>query len=243
MPERLDDGTQQFVEQPQPEQKQEEQQPVKQEESSKDYNFRMLRERTEAVERRNAELERMIQANMSQNQQSTKIELVDDDDDVEDDSYVEGKKYKKHYKGIKKELDATKKQLAEISQRSMQEMSEMRLRSQFSDFDTVVTQENLQKLNAIKPALVRALISTQDLYDRGYTAYEMLKSSGIIDDSYKQQERKIEENRSKPKSAAGSGPQNAETPLARVGDYDRRILTEERKDMLRRQVEEAKRMR
>ena len=38
-------------------------------------------------------------------------------------------------------------------------------------------------------------------------------------------------------------PQTADTPLAKVGDYDRRILTEERKAEIRRQVEEAKRNR
>lgn len=118
--------------------------------------------------------------------------------------------------------------------------AEMRLKNQFTDFDSVVTKENLEKLAAQKPSLYRTIISSPDVYDKGYTAYEMIKSSGIIADQYQELDRRVEDNRAKPRSAANAAPQSGETPLARVGDYDRRVLTEERKDQLRRQVELAK---
>ena len=117
----------------------------------------------------------------------------------------------------------------------------MRLKSQFNDFDSVVTKENLDKLASQKPSLYRSILSNPDLYDKGYTAYEFIKNSDILSGQYQEIDRKVEENRSKPRSAANVAPQSGDTPLARVGDYDRRILTEERKDQLRRQVEEAKR--
>jgi hypothetical protein len=56
-------------------------------------------------------------------------------------------------------------------------------------------------------------------------------------------DKRIEQNKNKPRSIANVAPQTGDTPLTKVGDYDRRILTEERKAEIRRQVEEAKRNR
>ena len=238
----LDGSTQQFVEQPAAEQQIAEQ--PKQTESQKEYNFRALRERAEAVERRNAELERLLQMNMSQNQQSTKMQIEEDDDfDVSDDSYIEGKQFKKYVNNLKKELKKTKQQFEEYSAASSLTNAEIRLKSQFNDFDLVVSADNLSKLKDQKPALYRSIMANQDIYDRGYTAYELIKSAGLSGSEYAEQDRKLEENRSKPRAVANANPQSGDTPLARIGDYDRRILSEERKEQLRRQVEEAKRNR
>jgi hypothetical protein len=213
-----------------------------QQDSQKEVNMRILRERAEAAERRALELERMVQMNMSQ-QQSNKIQIDDSDDDfdVSDDTYIEGKHLKKYVKNLKQELRNTKKQFEEYNQQNAVSNAEMRLKSQFNDFDSVVTKENLDKLASQKPSLYRSILANPDLYDKGYTAYEFIKNSDILSGQYQEIDRKVEENRSKPRSAANVAPQSSDTPLARVGDYDRRILTEERKDQLRRQVEEAKR--
>ena len=213
-------------------------------ESSKEINFRVMRERAESAERRSLELERMMQANMSQ-QQTTKMQIVDDEDDfdISDDTYIEGKHLKKYVKNLKRELKETKKQFQEFNEQSAVVNAEMRLKSQFTDFDSVVTKENLEKLQFQKPSLYRTILANPDMYDKGYAAYELIKGSGIIDNQYQELDKRIEENRSKPRSAANASPQSGDTPLTRVGDYDRRILTEERKEQLRQQVEEAKRYR
>lgn len=223
--------------------KQEVQQQNNVQESQKETNIRILRERAESAERRSQELERMVQMNMSQ-QQSTKMQLVEDEDeyfDMSDDTYVEGKHLKKYVKNLKQELKNTRKQFEDFNQQNALNQAEMRLRSNFNDFDTIVNHENLKKLQEQKPSLYRTILSNNDWYDKGYAAYEFIKSSGIITDNYHDLEKKVEENRSKPRSAANAAPQSGDTPLTRVGDYDRRILSEERKDQLRRQVEEAKR--
>jgi hypothetical protein len=231
--------------QPTEQQAQQAKEEVKQQESQKETNFRLLRERAEQAERRALELERMIQANMSQNQPSQKMQVEEDDDDlgISDDTYIEGKHLKKYVKSLKQELKNTRKQFEEYNQKTTLDQAEMRLKGQFTDFDSVVSRENLEKLASAKPALYRSIMATNDIYDRGYTAYEMIKASGLIGEPYTQTDKKLEENKSKPRSAANAGPQTAETPLVRVGDYDRRVLTEERKEQLRRQVEEAKRLR
>jgi len=213
-------------------------------ESPKDTSMRILRERAEAAERRSQELERMIQMNMSQqNQQSNKINIVDNDDDfdISDDTYIEGKHLKKYVKNLKQELKNTKKQFEEYNQQNAITQAEIRLKSQFNDFENVVNKENLEKLQHQKPALYRTILANSDIYDKGYTAYELIKHSGIVTDHYQELDKRVEENRLKPRSAANASPQSSDTPLTRIGDYDRRILTEDRKDQLRRQVDEAKR--
>lgn len=215
--------------------------------SNSDQNWRLMRDRAEAAERRSQELERMVQQNLNQNQSSQKIHLIedeDDDSDISDDSYVEGRQYKKQLKAVKKELKETRRQFQEIAIRTATDQAEFKLKTQFSDFDSVVTKDNLEKLEMAKPSLYRSILATQDIYDRGYTAYEMIKASGMVQESpYEDQDRRLEENRAKPRAAANISPQSSETPLTRVGDYDRRILTEERKRQLLKQVEEAKRYR
>lgn len=221
----------------------EQQQAQPTQESPKETSMRILRERAEAAERRALELERMVQMNMSQQQQSTKMQLMDEDDDFDlsDDTYIEGKHLKKYVKGLKQELKNTKKQFEEYHQQQSVTQAEIRLKSQFSDFDAIVSKENLEKLQMQKPALYRTILANNDIYDKGYAAYEIIKASGLVHDTYHELDRKVEENRSKPRSAANVSPQSGDTPLTRVGDYDRRILSEDRKDQLRRQVEEAKR--
>lgn len=219
--------------------------PPAQQDSQKEQNFRLLRERAEAAERKSQELERMIQMNMSQNQQSTKLQVVEDDDDIDipDDTYIEGKHLKKYVKNLKKELKDTKREIREATERTATSQAEFRLKSEYSDFDKIVTKENLEKLQHLKPSLYRSLVANPDIYDRGCTAYDMIKYSPLFDkQEYQQIDQKMEDNRSKPRSAGSAAAgQTGDTPLARVGDYDRRVLTEERKSQLRRQVEEAKR--
>lgn len=238
---------------PQEQQVQETKQPEQEKEqpkrdSNSDQNWRLMRDRAESAERRAQELERMVQQNLNQNMPSQKIQLVEDDDDdsdISDDSYIEGRQYKKQLKAVKKELKETRKQFQEIAQRTIIDQAEFKLKTQFPDFDQVVTTDNLQKLQMMKPSLHRSILSNDDIYDKGYTAYEMIKAVGIsreypeIDDN----DRRIEDNRTKPRSSANASPQSADTPLTRVGDYDRRIITEDRRNQLLRQVAEAKKYR
>ena len=110
-------------------------------ESPKDTSMRILRERAESAERRALELERMVQMNMSQqSQHNNKMQVVDNDDDdfdMSDDTYVEGKHLKKYVKNLKQELKNTKKQFEEYNQQNAMHQAEMRLKNQFNDFESV----------------------------------------------------------------------------------------------------------
>lgn len=237
-----EENLEQYTEQPQAPVIQETQQEEKIE-SNKEYNMRMMRERLEAAERRNLEFERIIQQNMNQNQPSQKIELVDEDDDLEldDDSFAEGKHLKKTYNKVNKKINELKK----LHQQTQVQTIEMQLRNKYTDFDNVVSTENLEKLKQDKPFLYKSIISNPDLYEKGQAAYDIIKNSVFYSEKnkYEDVDKRIEQNKNKPRSIANVAPQTGDTPLAKVGDYDRRILTEERKAEIRRQVEEAKRNR
>jgi hypothetical protein len=211
--------------------------------SQKDNNMRILRERAEAAERRSQELERMVQMNMSQ-QHSTKLQIEDeaDDIDISDDILVEGKHLKKYVKSLKQELKNNKKQFEDHNRQMAANQAEIMLKNKFTDFDTVVNKENIEKLAAKNPVLHRSLYANTDVYDFGYTAYEFIKNSGIIENQYQELDKRVEDNKNKPRSAANVSPQSSDTPLTRIGDYDRRVLSEDRKLQLRQQVEYAKSM-
>ena len=212
-------------------------------ESNKEYNMRIMRERLEAAEKRSYELERMIQQNMNQNQASKKIELIDEDDglDIDDDSFAEGKHLKKTVKTVNKKIN----ELKQLQQQTQLQQIEIMLRNKFNDFDNVVSAENLDRLQREKPFLYKSIINNPDLYEKGQAAYDVIKNSVFYTEKnkYEDVDKRIEQNKNKPRSIANVAPQTGDTPLAKVGDYDRRILTEERKAEIRRQVEEAKRNR
>jgi len=213
--------------------------------TSKEHNMRVMRERAESAERRAQDLERMMMQNSARDSQLQKVEQeVDDTPDISDDNYIEGKQLKKYVRSLRQELKSTKQQFEEERKQLALSTAEMRLKSQFEDFNTVVTKENLEKLARQKPSLYNSIIATKDVYDQGYSAYDMIKASGIANDNYESVDRRIEENRNKPKSASTlSASSGNDSALAKAANYDqgRRILTQADKDRLMRQVEEAKR--
>lgn len=235
----LNDQTQQYeqneaVEQPQPEQA-----AVP---SEKEQNMRYLRERAEAADRRVAELERMVQMNMNQNQPSAKLKIEDEEEDFDlsDDTYIEGKHLKKYVRSLKKQVKEANERQERFMRDSTVTNAELRLKSQFPDFDSVVCKANLERLSAQKPSLFRSIMSNPDIYDQGYTAYEMIKGAGLAQNNYESQDRRLEENKAKPRSIANIPTHAGDTPLSRVGDFDRRILTKERKDQILKNLELAK---
>lgn len=203
--------------------------PEKQPEKPAEMNWRLARERLEAAERRALEAERRLQE-MSAPREEEEEERI-----VTDDALPEGKDLNRAYSKLSKQNKKTKQELDQF----YTALAEMKLRSKFSDFDAVVTPENIEKLKAQKMSLARSIASTPDLYDRGEVAYEAIKT-WIIKDEYQEQEKKIKENLAKPKSGQSAGAQAPDTPLARLDNYDRRRLTESDRVRLYQEMQEAK---
>ena len=208
-------------------------------------NLRLLRERAERAEQRAQELERFLRSQPQQVPQAQAQQHDDDDDDIAiaDDSYAEGKDLKKIYRKTSKEFQEIKRMLQERDQQTALQTAEIRLKAEYPDITEIVTQENLKDLDYIRPDLYETIMYNPDVYKRGKIAREMIQNY-VLNQKYTEQEKRINDNRGRPRSAASVSPQQGtETPLTRLNDYDRRILTEERKEQLRRQVAEAKRFR
>ena len=116
----------------------------------------------------------------------------------------------------------------DASQVSIQAQAEWRLKSQYSDFDAVVTTDNINKLAAAKPSLAKSMFANPDLYEKGQTAYELIKTF-VANEDYAVQDRKIEDNKTKPRAAGSASGQVAETPLTRTADYDRQQVAQARR--------------
>ena len=127
----------------------------KTESSDKEMNFRKLRETKEQLEKENRELKNWVQ------KASLPIPepLAEDELGIEDDDIVEGKVVKRLYNELK-ELKKFKTSYEEEKIASIPQ----RLKTKFDDFESVVTQENIEKLKNTEPELYASITSGQDLY-------------------------------------------------------------------------------
>jgi hypothetical protein len=116
--------------------------------------------------------------------------------------------------------------------------AEDQLKYQFKDFNSVLSEENVKRFAAERPMEFKAITSHPDHYGRGLGAYNAIKNSGMLNNMPSEPSR-IQQNMSKPKAASTVSPSSGETPLTRVGDYDRRYLTEERKQQLFEEMRRA----
>ena len=211
-------------------------------ESNKEYNLRILRERAEKAEARASELERQRQFEQQRAPQPVKVESNDEDFDIDDERYIEGKDFKKYLKGLKAEVRQTKQQIQEQTQLLQVQSAEQRLKDQYKDVDQVLTEENIKNLETIYPEEFESIKNNPNPYSKMKTAYTLIKNLNIAESTI-QEDKKIAENKLKPRSAASAPSQGGETPLSKFQDYGRRILTEGQKDEIMRRVQAAKSMR
>ena len=163
---------------------------VQDKESNKEYNMRILREKAEKAERERDEMMRQILA-FQQQQQPKVQEPIETEEDylaslgIEADSLAEGK----HLKPLMKELRSLKNELNQYKRQTVQDTIEVRLKSRFPDFDSVVNQSNLEMLRNANPVLAEAILATPDQFKQATLAYEMVKQYGIYKDTSYDQDK------------------------------------------------------
>jgi len=195
----------------------------KKEVSDKELNFQKLRETKEQLERENRELKEYFNS-----QKSSPPQEVDEDFGIEDEDLVEGKVVKKIYQ----EFNRFKKAYEQEKISTIPE----RLNSKFSDFDQVVTVENVEKLKETEPELYASITSVKDLYAKGVSAYKTLKAMGIAKtDPYKDQKEQVQQNHSRPLSTQAVKGQGA---LAEANIFAKG-LTPELKKQLQNEMAQA----
>lgn len=173
-------------------------------ETPQERNFRALRDKVKRLERENEE----FKASFTQQQPET------DDYDIESDALAEGK----HIKKVGKKIRALEEQLKHYQNQSHMTQIENQLRKRFSDFDDVVTTENIEILRDIDPDIARSLSASSDLYGSAVLAYKMIKDMNKnVEDNYEKQ--RVTRNMAKPRPIVSSNAQHGDSPLTQANAF------------------------
>ena len=196
-------------------------------------SFRQLREQKERIQAERDEALRLLQ----QYQQPKQDPEPDEDLGIADNDIAEGRHITKVGKKIKK-LENTIKQ---YEQQAQMNMLELKIKSQFPDFESVVNDQTVAALKEQHPEIAQALQSTQDVYSKAASAYKLIKQFGIVqDNSYDQDKRVIKNNFSKPKPSSTLAPQHGTSPLSAANAFANG-LTEDVKTKLWQEMKDIKR--
>lgn len=190
-----------------------------------------------AAERRAQELEQRSQQIAHQSQP---VPVEEEDIQIDNEDYVQAKHIKSSTKKLKSKLTVTEQKLAELEQK-FSYMQAQREVDALPDFYKVVNDDNIKTFARLYPEDYESMMANPNLSARSKTAYNMIKNYGIIQpvDTTAQQERMIA-NQNKPKSSATVASQIPQTPLTKVGEYERRVLTDADKDRINRMLQSYK---
>jgi hypothetical protein len=198
------------------------------EESDKERNFREIRESKRQTERENEELRRqLLQLHKENARYSSMRETETQEADLGDDEIPEGR----HLKKLRQEMEAM------IARHEMAAIPE-RLRARFSDFDRVVTAENLKKLEDSEPEIHASLLAGNDVFAKGVSAYKALKRFGIVgDSSYDSRKESVQKSASRP---ASSNSVKGSSPLSQANLLAQELTPELRKQLYQEMVEASR---
>jgi len=154
--------------------------------------------------------------------------------DYGDDDFVEGRV-------LKREIDALKKQMAAHKTQTVADTDAVKLKNKYSDFDSVVSNENLKKLRELDPDTAETIaLSNASIYNRGSAAYKRIKELGIVvADNHVQGRDNAQANVNKPRPSNSVAPQQGDSPLTMANAFTSGPLTEEKKALLRKEMNEA----
>ena len=120
-------------------------------------------------------------------------------------------------------------------------MTEIRLKTQYPDFDKVVNTETIASLRDLYPDIAATLHTSSNLLSKGSSAYTLIKKLGIYrEDTYQNDKAQAVNNVTKPRPLASVSPQQGESPLARANAFANG-LTDELKEQLRKEMYESRR--
>ena len=196
-------------------------------ELSEQKNFKELREaRDRATFERDDALRRLQEYEARSSNRQAAAHEDEDDLSIDDDALVEGKTLKTTNKKIK-QLEKTLQQVTNTA-------IENSLRAKFSDFDEIITQENVSRLNDQYPEIASVIRSSPDLYSKSVAAYNFIKNNGLAaQKNYDQDRDMAQRNANKPRPLIST---KNSSPMAHVNEFASGILTEEYKDKLYRQA-------
>lgn len=196
-------------------------------------SFRALREKAERIERERDDAMRRLQEIETRNQQT---QSEDEEINIAPDDIAEGK----HLSKVSKKIKRLESELNQYKQQSAATTVETRLKTQYPDFDKVVSKDNIELLKAQYPEIAQTLHASSDLYSTAVSAYTIIKRLGIHQEDVYGVEKAIAiKNAAKPRPLASVSPQQGDSPLSRANAFANG-LTDDLKEQLRKEMMEAR---
>jgi preprotein translocase subunit SecD len=217
------------VEQPEVAQQVPQEQPKPVQETDGQKSFRELRTQKEQIERERNEMQRRLK--------ELEAKAENDEIMVGDDDIVEGK----HLTKTVKELRKLKEEVRTYKEQASMLSVESRIKGTYSDFDKVVTMDNIEKLKNQYPELAASVDSTPDLYSKAVAAYTLIQKFGLNEsDPYMQDKMKAQANAAKPRPLASVSPQQGGSPMEKANAFATGLTPELKAQLLKEMTEAQK---
>jgi hypothetical protein len=202
--------------------------------SNAQQNFKQLREKSERIARERDEAIARLREYESRIKSQSPTQAADVESDeisMAPDELAEGK----HISKVQKQLNKLKEEVRLANIKSQ-------IQSQYPDFYSVVTNENVKILQEKYPTIANSLNSSSDLYSTAASTYTLIKELNLNSQAraYDTEKQVVHANAAKPRPLASVSPQQGDSPLSRANAFANG-LTEELKVQLRREMEESRR--
>lgn len=227
-----------LVSQDQTPQERNEQQPTEPvQETQEQINYRALRELKEKAEQERDDALNRFKQMEQQKQPVQSAPAPEQSFTVAPDDLVEGK----HLSAVNNEVKQLKEQLKTYQQQSATQTVEAKLRTQYPDFDKVVSKENIEIFRTAYPELATAIGSSTDMYSQAASAYTLIKKFGIHQTkTYAADVGRVKENLSKPTPTASLGTQQGDSPLTKANAFAEGLTPDLKKQLYREMLEAEK---
>lgn len=175
---------------------------------SKDYNWRQMEQTNRQLAQELAEIKSKLAT-----QTQPRVEEIDDLANLQDDDLLTTKQAVKLAKKLAKSV------IDEENQKKEKELLPHKTKSKFTDFDQVVTEENIKQLTQEDPEIEKEIAGSLNPYAAVYRAIKSSQFYGRKKESA-YSEKKIEENLAKPRSAnsVGRSDELTKSPNYKFGD-------------------------
>jgi hypothetical protein len=205
--------------------------PVDARPAANEVNLRQLRQEREQLKRERDEAIRFAQE--IQQRYTRPAEPAEEVANLKDDDIPE-------WRHVAKEVNSLRKEINQYKQQSTQSLAETKLKAEFPDLHTVVTDDNLRLLRESDPDLADSILANPNTYSQYATAYRAIKRFGIYQEPNPDRDRALR-NATKPRPVASVSPQRSESPLTQVNAFSNGLTPELQKALLKEMIESSRR--
>ena len=202
------------------------------EESDADRNFRRLRESNEQLQQRDKEKDQMIwalQQELLKNRETPAKAPEPEPDPFAGVDPSDWTTFEQTQKVAERIAEQKARKLIEAYEaKRRQEEAPTRLRTEYSDFDAVVTTENVEQLRKLKPKIAQALSLIGDEEAKAVAAYEYIKAFLPSAMEHEATKQRIAENADRPKSLSSTG---GKSPLSQASAFEQGLTPDLQKQL------------